>query len=252
MSSFTASAKTVVIGAGLAGLTTAYRLQQHAIDVEIYEARSRVGGRVHTVLVKNFDGKFSHAELGAQNISDGGEALNLLGLIKELQLPLTEDDLPFNGLFYDGEHFHERNQLIADINSANPNVQDIIKKLAKEHHTMQAVIDGLTLTHAQVSFLSFVMNAYEGLPLPQLSTNIHNVNTLQHVLSGGLSAAHAVSDKKPMIHRISLRDGNASLPMRLAVELNHRLHLNKVLTAVNIDNNNQYVLTFADGETVTC
>ncbi|MGE3319726.1 MAG: FAD-dependent oxidoreductase, partial [Candidatus Berkiella sp.] len=56
----------------------------------------------------------------------------------------------------------------------------------------------------------------------------------------------------PMIHRISLRDGNASLPMRLAVELNHRLHLNKVLTAVNIDNNTQYVLTFADGETVTC
>lgn len=252
MNSLTASAKTVVIGAGLAGLTTAYRLQNNDIDVDIYEARSRVGGRVHTVLVKNMDGAFSHAELGAQNITDGGEAKHILGLINELQLPLKEDDIPFNGVFYDDERFYDRNQLVADIVAANPNIQDKINQLAKAHNTMQVLVDDLQLTSAQKSFISFIMNAYEGLPLSGLSTNIHNVNTLQHMLSGGLSAAHAVSEENPTLHRISLKAGNATLPIRLAKELDQRLHLNKVLKEVKINERNQYVLIFSDGEIVIC
>lgn len=61
--------KVIVIGAGLSGLTTAYRLQQEGIDVEVYEARNRVGGRVLTI---NIDG--NSAELGGQNITDGGHS----------------------------------------------------------------------------------------------------------------------------------------------------------------------------------
>ncbi len=44
--------KIVIIGAGLAGLTTAYRLFEKGYDIEIYEARPRVGGRIHSVLSK--------------------------------------------------------------------------------------------------------------------------------------------------------------------------------------------------------
>lgn len=41
--------KVVVVGAGVAGLTAAYRLQQHGFEVTVLEAESRVGGRMSSI-----------------------------------------------------------------------------------------------------------------------------------------------------------------------------------------------------------
>ncbi|MFM8424958.1 MAG: FAD-dependent oxidoreductase, partial [Chloroflexota bacterium] len=42
----------IVIGAGMAGLSAAHELTKAGWNVTVLEARSRVGGRVHTV--RNF------------------------------------------------------------------------------------------------------------------------------------------------------------------------------------------------------
>ena len=102
----------MVVGAGLAGLTTAYRLYQKGYPVEVYVAQSRVGGRVHSVLIKNFDGEDSIAEVGAQNITDGGEAVNLLSLARELGIDILAGNLEFTGVFYDGKNFYEEDLLL--------------------------------------------------------------------------------------------------------------------------------------------
>ena len=72
-----------VIGAGLAGLTAAYRLQQQGHDVTVYEARDRVGGRTFTW--READG--SYEELGGSNIRDGGKAVEMRTLLAECNLP---------------------------------------------------------------------------------------------------------------------------------------------------------------------
>ncbi len=51
---FDARGTVAVIGAGLAGLTAAYRLQQRGFDVTVFEERDRVGGRVWTVRKGDF------------------------------------------------------------------------------------------------------------------------------------------------------------------------------------------------------
>lgn len=40
--------KIAIAGAGLAGVYAAYRLHKADIDFDLFEARSRLGGRIHT------------------------------------------------------------------------------------------------------------------------------------------------------------------------------------------------------------
>jgi monoamine oxidase len=89
-------ARVAVVGAGLAGLTAAYRLAQVGVDVRLFEARDRVGGRCWT----------SRGWADGQLAEHGGELINssdvhLNQLIAELDLGL--EDL-FKGEIFGGKH----------------------------------------------------------------------------------------------------------------------------------------------------
>ncbi len=235
-----------VIGAGLAGLSAAYRLSQQGFAVDVYEARNRIGGRVQTVLVKNMAGDYSYAELGAQNIADGGEAKHFKSLAKEFNLALLEDEILFNSKFYDGTHYHNENDLIAKIQLSKEEINALIQTAAKKSKHIQEVIDYLPFSPLLKKVVIFWMNAYEGLPPSLLSTTDHNLTTLLAIIQGGLSAAHEITPTKNTFSRISLAQGNTQLASTLANRLAGRLHLQKVLCAISRQDNN-IVLRFADG-----
>ena len=73
-------ADVIIVGAGLAGLSAARKLEQTGRKVLILEARDRVGGRTHTVNSK-VDEAF---DLGGQWIGPGQD--NMLALIQEFNL----------------------------------------------------------------------------------------------------------------------------------------------------------------------
>lgn len=56
----------IVVGAGLAGLTTAHRLLQAGLDVQVLESEPRVGGRIRTVREGLVEGQY--LELGARHV----------------------------------------------------------------------------------------------------------------------------------------------------------------------------------------
>ena len=78
------SLKTVVVGAGFAGLAAARALAERGAEVVVLEARDRVGGRVHSHTLANG----CVVELGAEFILPGHDTLR--GLARVLGLSLYE------------------------------------------------------------------------------------------------------------------------------------------------------------------
>jgi len=76
--------KMLVLGAGMAGLVAAYELSKLGHDVTVLEARTRPGGRVHTLRDPFSDGLY--AEAGAARIPDNHELTHKY--VKEFALPL--------------------------------------------------------------------------------------------------------------------------------------------------------------------
>ena len=76
--------KVLVLGAGMAGLVAAYELTELGHDVTVLEARTRPGGRVHTLREPFSDGLY--AEEGAARIPDEHDLT--LKYVKTFELPL--------------------------------------------------------------------------------------------------------------------------------------------------------------------
>src|SRR5436190_13935092 len=82
--------RVIVIGAGLSGLTCAYRLLDHGLDVAVLEARDRVGGRAWRRPV----GHGLEFDFGAEAVDEAHAAL--LGLAAELGVR-TRVAVPWEG-----------------------------------------------------------------------------------------------------------------------------------------------------------
>ena len=76
----------VIIGAGLTGLLTAYRLQELGFSVTVVEARDRIGGRIYTLESGN-----AKVEMGATWFNESH--YQLLNIIDEFKVPFFEQFL---------------------------------------------------------------------------------------------------------------------------------------------------------------
>jgi monoamine oxidase len=83
-SALPARVDVVVVGAGLTGLTAAYRLAERGVDVRVLEAAPRVGGRVQTVA-------WPDRLYGEAHMEEYWERSPAYPLLLELGLPLDDD-----------------------------------------------------------------------------------------------------------------------------------------------------------------
>ena len=112
-----------ILGAGVAGLTAAYRLLQAGVPCEIFEASERIGGRMLTKYDFNKDAMF--CELGGELV-DTNHA-DLIALAGELGVGIQElkgEDKGTDLYFFGGKHYSDK-QLI-------PLFQPFAKKLAAD------------------------------------------------------------------------------------------------------------------------
>ncbi|MGA2760109.1 MAG: NAD(P)/FAD-dependent oxidoreductase [Candidatus Cybelea sp.] len=96
--------RVVIVGAGVAGLTCAYRLQQAGIASRIFEANDRIGGRTWTL--RNYFAEGQIAEHGGEFISIGQMEVQRLAHEVGLQLVNLNRHEPGHDIyFFDGEPY---------------------------------------------------------------------------------------------------------------------------------------------------
>ncbi|MGE4168201.1 MAG: flavin monoamine oxidase family protein [Candidatus Babeliales bacterium] len=230
--------KVVIIGAGIAGLTTAYELHKKGYDVEVYEARGRVGGRMFSALVQ---GKV--VELGGENITDGGSADHLRALINELGLTLEKFSVMFKHAFYHEDRFLPIDEDLKQQFSQEA-LKEKLEEAARNARSMREVLDQLFVPGSPVhTCLSTRLAGYEGAAVERLSSLY--IQTLYYMILGGICAVHPDNETACM----HIKGGNSKLPQALADKLGNRVHCSMPLVSLTKEEQ-QYLLTFKDGAEV--
>ena len=93
---FDDQAEVIVIGAGIAGLSTAYRLKKAGIHARILEMSPRVGGRVRTASYP----EGPSAEVGLEEFWEGNPVLEI---IRELKVPMESSATAFSSFIWQGK-----------------------------------------------------------------------------------------------------------------------------------------------------
>jgi monoamine oxidase len=256
------SPRIVVVGAGLAGMTTAYRIQQAGYSPVVYEADDRVGGRTQTIR-----GFFDHG----QTIENCGEYINsnhtsMLGIVSELGLEV--DNLW--SYYPRGVHTrywakggrYPRAQQIADFHEVYPALHAALKAApwptTWDNHTREAVkLDRMTLSEwldrnvpggLSSRFATFVAVAYAdeyGLDGDQQSA-------LNLVYEMGFSGYNSYRLWGNQDWKWRVRGGNDLVTNTIAGALpSGCVSLQSPLWAIRLNGDGTYTLTFDQGGVAT-
>ncbi len=209
--------KVIIIGAGLAGLTTGYELMQAGHDVTILEARNRAGGRVFTV--REFaDGL--HAECGAEWIEHTHDYL--FRYIEEFGLSL------YRGRFADTED--EGLQFSPRARQTHEKLEGTAKAINPFEHQVPS--------HPELDKLSF----YEFLkqneaPAEMIEQMQRSVSVLMAINIESISALHLLNEYALPESRASFRiaGGNDQLPKTLAGQLRDHIYYSRPVMKIAHD-----------------
>ncbi len=120
--------EVLIVGAGIAGLTAAWRLHQAGVGVRVLEGQDRIGGRMFSLRDFFPDGQV--CELGGELIDT--THVSIRNLAAELEIPLDDFVLDDPGLsrewsFFDGRRISEEEIVQAFLAVSDRIVQDIQK-----------------------------------------------------------------------------------------------------------------------------
>jgi monoamine oxidase len=254
-----AAPRVVVVGAGLAGLTCAFRLKQAGVTVEVHEASDRVGGRCWSIRGAFAPGLV--AEHGGELIDTGH--IEIRQLTKELGLGLdnllqaetngTEPLFYFDGTPYTyaqaSEDFNAVYQkLHKDVSAASyPTTYQISTPRGRELDAMsiidwieESVPAGVTSRFGQLLDIAYNI---------EFGAECSNQSALNLLYLLGYIGQGKLRLFGPSNEKYHVRGGNDQITATLAAALRGQVTLGSELVAIRLTPAGAYALTFRQGGT---
>jgi monoamine oxidase len=247
----------VIVGAGLAGLTCAYRLKQAGIAATVYEASARAGGRCWTLRGAFDAGQI--VERGGELIDQGHTEIRQLA--QELGLPLdnllaaepsgTEPFYHFDGVPYTYE------EATRDLKAIWQKIHKDVSAASYPTTYYQSTERGRELD--RMSIIDWINESVPGgmtSPLGQLLDAAYNIeygeeSGLQSALNLlyllGYSGQGQLRIFGPSNEKYHVRGGNDQIAQRLAEAVEGQIQYGHALTAVGQNLDGSYALTFRNG-----
>jgi monoamine oxidase len=249
--------RIIIVGAGLAGLTAAYRLEQRGYLADVYEAADRVGGRCWSdTSFFSDDQVFEH---GGELIDQGHTHIRQLA--QELGLKL--DNLlqaEVNGTepvyYFDGQHYSYP-QATDDLKQAWQKIHSDVS--AASYPTLH---DNYTQRGWELDHMSIIDWINESIPgginskLGQLLDVAYNIeygaeSNIQSSLNLLYLLAYSGQGQLrifgPSNEKYHVRGGNDQITARMADFLGGQVKLGHELRAVKQNSNGTFTLTFKNG-----
>lgn len=251
------SPKIVIVGAGLAGLTCAYRLKQEGLNAEVYEASNRVGGRCWTRRGDFEDGQL--AEHGGELIDQGHTQIRQLAQ----ELDLTLDNLlaaEKNGTeplyFFDNSPYTYA-QATADI-------KEIWKKIHRDisQASYPTLYNSYTERGYELDQMSIIEWINESVPggmdskLGKLLDVAYNIeyggessdqSSLNLLYLLGYLGQGQLRIFGPSNEKYHVRGGNDKITTKLAKKIDEQINIDEELTAIRKNSDDTYTMTFESG-----
>lgn len=206
--------KVGIIGAGIAGLTCAWRLSQAGITTVLFEKEPTVGGRaVYSGAVSPglFDKRLNRLieEFGLQELAIPLKAKKEVGFLTEegklLNLEEFQDQMKKKFAFFEGlklwQTFHSINSLNLDVANPDPKIYELRKisfeDFIKKHSPKigQALRDTVCFFGETKNFNSKKMSAEYGLTIVRLASEFQSGRAFTFEENNALALANVLAQK---------------------------------------------------------
>ena len=249
--------RIAVIGAGLAGLSCAYRLQQAGLIADVYEASGRIGGRCFTGRGDFADGQIY--EHGGELIDTGHKALRKLAAELGLELDnLLKSEQPGTEML---GYFFGRPYTVAQMTS---DFQPVLTQMSADVAAAgyPTLFDSFTprgfeLDHMSIyDYIERYVPGGHRSPLGALLDVAYNIEYgAETNVQSSLNLLYLIGFSQPKTFTIfgesdekfHIRGGNDQVPTILASRLAAQITANTPLTAIRQKVDNTFKLTFQNG-----
>lgn len=251
--------RIVIIGAGLSGLTCAYRLKAVGISSEIYEASGRVGGRCWTR--RDFFKEGQIVERGGELIDTSHHEIQKLA--EELGLEMdnlitaqANDTKPF--YFFNGKSYSFE-EAVQDFAEIYPKLQSDLIEVGEETLYYRFTQRGFELD--QMSIVDYINEIVPG----GIQSRLGKLLSLAYTIENGAAAEEqsalnllyllgfAQKDTFQIFgdsdERYRIKGGNDQLPQMLAEKLQGQIHCHCELIQIEQSSKGEIRLTFRNRET---